>query len=263
MPTDMPVTDEALWAVAKNAARHLIEANQHHGAKRFASAVPSAVYAIEETGKMAYLHTWGESPKSKRHATHTMLFFALLKAASSWKWTWEWARILRGGLTPDVVLTEQQLRTMAEHPEYAAIVEQLRAGKLSTLEERTQAFAAAMVAKEERDGTTAEWKPRFEKGLQNERLRATYVDITESGFSSPEAINADQASALCWLANAMLWLILVLALFGGRLKSYGGEIEHLLPDDLIGAADLARILEALQKAGAKSNGNTPATAAAT
>jgi hypothetical protein len=256
----MAVTDEALWAVAKNAARHLIEANQHYSGKRSASSVASAVYAIEETGKMAFLNARGESPKNKKHATHAMLFWALLKAATSW--TWEWARILRGGLTPDVVLTEQQLRTMAEHPEYAAIVEQLRAGKLSTLEERTQAFTAAMLAKEERDGTTAVWKPRFEKGLQNERLRATYVDITESGFTSPEAINADQANALCWAAYAMLWLILAMVFVGGRLQSYKGEIEHLLPDELIGSADIARILEALQKAGAKSSGDTPTSAAA-
>jgi hypothetical protein len=113
-------------------------------------------------------------------------------------------------LAPDAVLTEQQRHTMAEHPEYAEIVRRLRAGELSTLEERTQAFTQAMTAKGERDGTTEQWKPRFAKGLQDERLRATYVDITESGFSSPETIQSEQASALCWLAFAMMTLILLM-----------------------------------------------------
>ena len=61
-----------------------------------------------------------------------------------------------------------------------------------------------MVAKEQRDGTTKKWKPLFEQGLQQQRLRATYVDITESGFTSPETTDPDGASALCWLALAML-----------------------------------------------------------
>ncbi len=109
----MAVTDEAVWAVAKNAARHLVEANQHYAAKRFASAVASAVYAVEETGKMSFLVTGGESPKGKRHAAHAMLFFALAKIIVNWNWTREWAVILRSGLAPGVVVSEQQQRTMA------------------------------------------------------------------------------------------------------------------------------------------------------
>jgi hypothetical protein len=257
----MPVTDEALWAVAKNAARHLIEANQHYSGKRFASAVASAAYAIEESGKMSYLVTWGETPKSKRHAAHSMLFVALAKAITEWKWTWEWAQILRNGLAADAVLTEQQQRTMAEHPEFAEVVEQLRAGKLSTPEERIQALAQAMVTKEQRDGTAEKWKPLFEKGLQQQRLRATYVDITESGFSSPETIGPDEASTLCWLAFAMLWLILAMVLVGGRLQNHKAEIEHLLPEDLIGSADINRFLLALQSASVASSGATAPAAA--
>ena len=87
----MTVADEAVWAVAKNAARHLAEANQHYSAKRFASALASAVLAIEETGKISHLVSFGESPKSKRHAAHTMVFFALLKV-------WVWPCCRRGRL---------------------------------------------------------------------------------------------------------------------------------------------------------------------
>jgi hypothetical protein len=253
----MAVTDEALWAVAKNSYRNLIEANQHYSAKRFASALASAVYAIEEAGKMTFLATHGVSPKANRHAAHTMLFFALVKAITNWKSTTEWARILREGLASDAVLSEQQQRTMVEHPEYAAIVEQLRAGKLSTLEERIKAFTAAIVAREERDGTTAQWKPRFEKGLQQERLLATYVDVTEFGFNNPELTDPDKASAMCWAAFVMLWLVLAMAFVDGRLNNYKAEVGEMWPDDLIGAADLARILQVLQDASAKSSGAAP------
>jgi hypothetical protein len=253
----MAVTDEAVWAVAKNAARHLVEANQHYNAKRFASAVASAVLAIEEAGKMSHLISFGESPKSKRHVAHTILFVALVKILANWNWTREWAVILRDGLSPDAVLTEQQQRTVAEHPEYAAIVEQLRAGELSTVEERAQAFASAMVAKEERDGTTEKWKPLFEQGLQRLRLRATYVDITDSGFNSPETTDPDEASVLCWLAFAMLWLMVAMAVVAGSLKNYKVEIGQLLPDDLIGSADITRFILFLQNAGATSSGSVP------
>jgi hypothetical protein len=256
----MEVTDEALWAVAKNAARHLVEANQHYSGKRFASAVACAVYAVEETGKMSFLVSGNESPKSKKHAAHAILFFALAKIISNWNWTWEWARLLRGEQTPDV-LSDAQQRTMAEHSEYAAIVEQLRAGKLSTLEERIQAFASAMGAKEARDGTTERWKPLFEQGLQKLRLRATYVDITESGFNNPETKGPDDAGPLCWAALALLWLILAMALVGGRLQNHKAEIAQLLPDGLIGAADVTRFVQALQRAGATSSGDASPAAA--
>jgi hypothetical protein len=255
--TDMAVTNEAVWAVAKNAARHLIEANQHYKGQRFASALVSAVYAVEETGKMSFLITRGESPKSKRHAAHSIVFFALAKIITDWKWTWEWARILRGGLTPDIVLSDQQQRTMAEHPEYAEIVQQLRAGKLSTLEERTKAFTAAMVAKEERDGTTAQWKPLFEQGLQQDRLLATYVDVTEFGFNNPETTDPDKASALCWLALALLILVVAMAVISGPLKDYKAEIEHMLPDGLIGAEDINRFIQAIKNADTASSSTTP------
>lgn len=257
----MAVTDEAVWAVAKNAARHLVEANQHYSGKRFASAVASAVYAVEETGKLSFLVTGGESPKKKRHVAHTILFVAFARIIGNWNWTREWAGILRSGLAPDVVLTEQQQCTMAEHPEFAAIVEQLRAGNLSTLEERTQAFASAMVPKEERDGTTEKWKPLFEQGLQRVRLRATYVDITESGFNGPGTIDPDEANLLCCLALALLVLVVLVAVLAGPLKNYEAEIEHLLPDDLIGSAGLTRFVQAMQSARVAPSGATPPAAA--
>src|ERR1035438_5816630 len=130
---NMAVTDEAVWAVAKNAARHLVEANQHYSGKRFASAVASAVYAVEETGKLSFLVTGGESPKKKRHVAHTILFVAFARIIGNWNWTREWAGILRSGLAPDVVLTEQQQCTMAEHPDRSSTIPTSATWKIGAL----------------------------------------------------------------------------------------------------------------------------------
>jgi AbiV len=92
----MAISDDALRAVAKNATRHLVEADQHYKAARFPSATASAVLSIEEAGKLSLLATHGFVPKVKRHAAHAMLFVGLLKALGSWGWTVEWAKIIRG-----------------------------------------------------------------------------------------------------------------------------------------------------------------------
>ncbi len=111
-----------------------------------------------------------------------------------------------------------------------------------------------MMAKEGRDGTTEKWKPLFEQGLQRVRLRATYVDITASGFTSPEAIDPDEANILCSLALWLLTLILLMALHIGPLKNYKTEIAELLPGDLIGSAEINRFLLVIQSAPTASSG---------
>jgi hypothetical protein len=87
------------------------------------------------------------------------------------------------------------------------------------------------------------------------------VDITESGFSSPETTDPDGASALCCLALAMLWLILVAALLKGRLQNHKAEIAQLLPDDLLGFAEINRIIQTLQSARVAPSDATPPAAA--
>ena len=90
------------------------------------------------------------------------------------------------------------------------------------------------------------WRVQIlEQGLQPLRLRAIYVDLTESGFTSPEAIDSDQAHVLCWLGNALLVLILLMAVLVGPLKDHKIEVAQLLPDDLIGSAEIARFVQAL------------------
>ena len=106
-----------------------------------------------------------------------------------------------------------------------------------------------MVAKHQRDGSEDRWKPWFDKGLQDVRLRATYVDVTESGFTSPDTVDADTAKAACCLALIFLTLIILMLLYAsGQLKTHRQEIDRLLTDDLMGADDIRKYMEIFQKA---------------
>jgi hypothetical protein len=116
-----------------------------------------------------------------------VLLYAFGRLAEDMPAMLEWQPIPRNGWTPETTLTERQQRTLAEHPEYADIVRRLQAGELSTLADRTQAFVAAMTVKAERDGTHAKWQPIVEQGLNQLRIRATYVDVTEPGFRIGQA----------------------------------------------------------------------------
>jgi AbiV family abortive infection protein len=61
----MAVSEGALKAVAANAVRHLIEADQHYKAGRYPSATVSAAISIEEIGKLGFLAATGSSPKKE------------------------------------------------------------------------------------------------------------------------------------------------------------------------------------------------------
>jgi hypothetical protein len=245
----------ALIAVAKNAARHLIEANQHYVGERYPSAVCSAVFAIEETGKFSILSSGKPLPKSnKRHAVHAFMFYGISRVLEDWQWSMEWQPILRKGWTSDVVLTERQQKMIAEHPEFADVVRRFQAGEISTPEERVQAFAAASLAKDNRDGTSARWKPVVEQGLNQLRIRATYVDVTETGVTGPN-ITSTEADGICWIALALLTLALMTAVNVGPLQDHRAEVaKELAPvftDDveLIGQADIAKVIAWLQGGG--------------
>jgi AbiV family abortive infection protein len=249
----------ALMAIARNAARHLVEANQHYSGQRYPSALTSAIFAIEETGKLAIHSIGGEAPKSnQRHARHAILFYAMARMAEDLPSMLEWQRILRNGWTPGTTLTERQQRALAEHPEYADIVRRMQAGELSTLAERTQAFGAAATAKAERDGTVAKWQWVIEQGLNQMRIRATYVDVTDTGFTSPEATSAGQASAMCWFALALFLLQIVIAVSVGPLKGHDAEVANLLPEaELIGQADIEKFIKDFTAAASASPAATP------
>jgi hypothetical protein len=249
-------TPAALVAVACNAARHLIEANEHYNEHRYASAVSSAIFAIEETGKLAIHSVGGEAPKSnKRHAAHALLFYALGRLSQDFQSMLEWQPILRNGWTRETTLTERQQRTLAEHPEFAKLVERMQAGELSTLAERTLEFVAALGVKADRDGTNAKWKPIVEQGLNQLRIQATYVDVTDTGFRTPYTITEGEAYALCWFGLGLLLLQLAMSVNVGPLKEYKAEIAKILPErGLVGQADIAQFVEAFTKAAGQAAG---------
>lgn len=244
-------TPAALVALVKNAGRHLVEANQHYAGQRYASAVASAIFAIEETGKLSLILSGADAPKSnKRHAMHARGIYAISVLAENWHCMTEWQSILRNGWTPNSTLTELQQTMLAVHPEYSEFVRRLQAGDLLTVEERTQAFAVAIAARMERDGSNARWQPVVEQGLNQRRIRATYVDVTETGFTSPEATSAEEAHALCFLALVLMSLIFAVAIGVGPLKGYEAELAKLFPNydlDVIGGDEITQFVRAFSK----------------
>jgi AbiV len=233
----MAVSDASLRAIAVNAVRHLLEADQHYKAGRFPSATTSAVLSIEEAGKLSFLTAHGFVPKVKRHAAHAMLFLGLLKALGSWGWTADWAKIIRGEADPaDLGLTAQQQQDIAAHPELAEFVRRVEAGELSDLAERNQALGAAVVAKERREGTFQPWDSLFANGLQAIRLKATYVDVTEAGDVQTDVNTfADESMAKFMCTGAVSFLVVALLLAMYTRKSL--EVQDLVgsvPDDVTG-----------------------------
>lgn len=230
------VSDAAIQAVAANAARHLLEADQHYKAGRFPSATASAVLSIEEAGKLNLLTILGSTPKKKRHASHAALFIALLKAVGSWRWFAEWTKLLQGETQfSDVELTDQQQLDVAQHPELEQFVCRLKAGELADSAERLRAWTEAVTAKEMRDGTYKAWERLFSGGLQEARLYATYVNISDSGDleRDPRAIDDNFAKFLCTGAVAFVFLTILLAAQGRKCIVIRDLLKEF-PDDLTG-----------------------------
>lgn len=235
------VSDAVVRAIAANAARHLLEADQHYKAQRFPSSTTSAVLSIEEAGKLNLLTIQGSTPRRKRHASHAMLFVAMLKGVSSWSWIAEWTKILRGESLPaDLKLTEQQQRDVAAHPELEEFVRRIQAGELADSAERFRAWAEAVAAKEQRDGNFKTWERLFTGGLQEIRLYATYVDVSDSGElrRDPSAIDDDFAKFMCTGAVAFLLLTLLLAAQGRKCIEFRDLLRDF-PDNLTGWAVLS------------------------
>jgi AbiV family abortive infection protein len=233
----MTVTDAALKAVAANALRHLVESDQHYKARRYPSATASAVLSIEESGKLAFLASTGSMPKAKghvRHALHAALFVALARLfAADSAWIADWRKMLREGNASE--LTDQQQQAIAANPEFAEFVRRVQAGELSESKARLEAWGAAAVAKEKRDGTFKSWEPLMTTGLQRLRLAATYVDIGESGdaVTGPDLNDAGLPGGLCAGAAGVLVLSLALASYVRETL----DVRDLLgsvPDDMTG-----------------------------
>lgn len=210
----MPAADAALLAIARNAIRHLIEADDHFKHQRYASALASAVFSIEESGKLGFVRATGKSGKNAtNHKLKQLPFLLMLKFAENFGWMAQWQRILKEGLDPIASLTEQQEKFITEHPEFSEFIKRLRDGELTKKEDRMEAFAQAQSAKEKRDGTFDRWLPLFKGELNKLRFQATYVDIDDVGevIADPSLLTAEQAEGMC--AGALILLALSIEIF--------------------------------------------------
>jgi hypothetical protein len=238
------VSDATLKAIAANAFRHLLEADQHYKAGRFPGAIVSAVLSIEEAGKLSLIVAHGSAPKEKRHAAHAMLFLGLLKALGSWGWTAEWVKFYMSGTNPaELELTAQQQQDLATHPELAEFVRRLQAGELADPTERLNTFSAATIAKEKRDGTYEPWESLFAQGLQTLRLKATYVDVSPAGDVLTDPNTLDESDAKFWCTGAVAFVIVALLVAKHQRKSLGlTSVVTNVPDDLTGFEVVHKVL---------------------
>jgi hypothetical protein len=237
------ITDAALCAVARNSMRHFVEADEHFKKQRFASALASAVFSIEETGKLYFL-AFGGGPKIQTHRTKQMLFILLLTVLEGMGWWSHWRTMLKDGLPADTVLSEQQLKDIADHPEIAAFVEALGAGQLTDPKQRLDTFIQAVIKKEQRDGTADRWRPFWEGQLHKIRLQATYVDVSDTGepVSDPSMITAESAEFLC--AGALGLLTLSFSVMKSRLSGPMDEFKKLVvTDNLTGLDTVERVTQ--------------------
>lgn len=238
-----------------NAVRHLLEADQHYKERRFPSATVSAVLSIEQAGKMVILVNQGSIPKKNPHAIHAILFVGLLKALNDLKWSSQWTNIVLGNVdVANLTLSAQQQQDAAAHQEIAEFLQRLQAGELTDSTERLTTWAEAVVAKEQREGAFKFWETLFTRGLQDIRLKATYVDITDSGDvqSDPNTFDDDNfAKSMCTGAVAFLLVTVLIAVYT-RKNLKVCDLLADVPLDLTGWDAVAKAVSSIVAVAAQS-----------
>jgi hypothetical protein len=231
----MSISNDTLWAVAQNAIRHLLEADVHYKSskpQRYASALASVVFSLEEGGKLFFLKTTGTSPI--RHAIKQWPFLSGLMFLTNLGKTLPWQSVLKGGLAPDAQLSDEQRLDVTAHPEFAGIVRRLREGELSDVSERLDAFRAALTAKLERDGTNAFWSPFIRGHFHDLRMQATYVDVGSDGGIVPTSAAVMKSATEFLMPLAWLSLVFVIALFlPERIAEFKNAIPESIPGDQV------------------------------
>jgi hypothetical protein len=250
------VSDAALWAVAQNAIRHLIEADEHFKKQRYASSLASAVLSVEETGKLHFLAFCGKTFEGNKHKGHQIIFVAALNLLAELPKTAPWQRILKQGLLADAALSVELQQIVAENPEFNEFIDALRKGALSDPKERVAAWAKAMQAKKLRDGTTETWRPFIDGLFHKLRMKATYVDIGETGevTSGPSFIDAGNAEFMCFGALGLLMLAFGLTV-RARLWNHRDDFTRALPEDITGMATFMQVVRPIvERAAAAGRG---------
>jgi hypothetical protein len=226
--TRVGVSTPALWAVVRNAIRHLTEADVHYKNSRYPSALASAVLSIEEAGKAITCMAHGKDIESgNRHVIHQMPFVAVVTVLMKLQTVAKWQSILKNGLAPDADVPIEVQQIVDKHPEFASFITDLRAGRLSGQQQRLEAWARARVAEETRNGTLDEWQKPILGGVLHElRLKSIYVDIGKDGevVSAPNAIDEDTAKSVCVSALAFIMFIAT----EPRLAAHRDETGELL-----------------------------------
>jgi len=242
-------SDAVIWAIAQNATRHLIEADEHFKKQRYASALASAVLCIEELGKLHFLALTGRTLKREKHRGHQIPFIAMLAVVSGLPQMAPWQTMLKEGLRGDAVLSPEQQKDVDEHPDFAELVRRLRAGELTDPQERVNALAQATVAKEQRDGTSDSWRPLLEGRLHKLRMQATYVDVAKTGdvvTSSPATVDANAAEGLCIGALCLVTLTFTFTM-REPLSSHFEDFTKSLPADITGHKEVSALGQAIKE----------------
>jgi AbiV family abortive infection protein len=245
----MTISNEMMRALAGNAVRHLTDADLHLKRGNIPSAMSSAVFAIEELGKLCYISAMNDLPPPhlrRHHPTNTLIYVALLHVVHSLPRNSEWSQILREGHKADVPLTESQKQTIAKYPEFAQFMDRLKSGGLEDPTERVRAFSAAAAARAAQEREFAPWMPLIKRGLQDFRLAATYVDQRGSpgNWNDPQTVDPDVTRTLC--VSGLLFLVLVFALAEAARPGLAVRDLETFPADFTGIDVLSNLLERLQ-----------------
>jgi AbiV len=243
------VSDEALWTVAKNAIRHWDEADMHFRAQRFASAAASAVYSVEEGGKLQFLTATGEPLNNFVERSHPMkaLFLGGLVFVSAWlKYHALWQSILKENCGPDFGLTAEQQEDVDANFEISAFADRLTRGELQDTAERLKVWQEAVLQTLTRKGAVQDVVNQA-KNFQKLRLLATYVDVDkETGRATgPDLIDEKAAQTACNYAALQLTLMLISN--HERLSGLETYLEDALHSDRVGAPFALDIRETVQR----------------
>jgi AbiV family abortive infection protein len=241
------VSDEALWAVAKNAIRHWDEADMHFRAQRFASAAASAVYSVEEGGKLQFLTATGEPLNDFVKRNHTMkalLLGGLVFVSAVLTYLVRWSPIMQKDWMPGSGLTAEQQKDVDADHEISAFAGRLNQGEFPDAGERSKVWMEAVVQVLMRKGIDKDIKTQAEN-FQKLRLLATYVDIDKgTGLArGPDLVDEKGAQAVC--NYAALQLLIMLISNHKRLPGLEAYLEEALHSDRVGAAFASSIRDSV------------------
>jgi hypothetical protein len=233
----------ALIAIAKNAIRHLKDADEHFKRQQYASSLSAAVLSIEETGKLLFMGITGRLVKNT-HVWKQIPFVTFLKLMTGLQWAADWQKILKEGLPINAVLSPEQQKYLDAHPEYVDLLDKLRAGELPELQQRVAAFTEALRAQENRDGTANYWLPYFDGYFHKLRMQATYVDIADTGEVTSDPARIEPVLAEAMFPGALLLLFISTALV---LPAEHENLCRLIPDNITGTETVLEIIQNFKK----------------